>query len=92
MSNARYFAQGTDFYRVLYDSGNIDGPYIKASSARSVGERAIRVRSSGKYWTMHNGQVVNEWQDETGYKIQKLEPIALRSSDHLGLEWMDCNG
>lgn len=58
MSNSRYFAQGTDFYRVKYDREDVlcvDGPYISVSSARrqlksqtSEGRRGWKMYNSGK--------------------------------------------
>lgn len=39
MSNARYFADGVDFWRIVYEGGLIDGPYSRLSTAKGVATR-----------------------------------------------------
>lgn len=71
MSNARYFANGTDFYRVIYDTGSIEGPYIRFHAAKRVGESGIKVRRRYSY----SGTLLHEWQQYESYKVQKLVPV-----------------
>lgn len=91
MSNARYFADGVDFYRVLYPNGSTDGPYISPVSAKGVGKRATRLRQNYAGWGADR-RLVSEYRLHESFKIQKLTPVAIFSSDHLGLDWVDCNG
>lgn len=72
MSNARYFANGVDFWRVRYDSGNTEGPYISPVSARKVGNQGIKVRQTWSYGGMTPRVLLKEWQYETGFQLQKL--------------------
>lgn len=105
MSNARYFADGVDFWRVKYDSGNTEGPYTSPVSARKVGNQAIRVRQHWSYGGVTPPVLLNEWQDETGFRLQKLvavarpirveydpsDPLPIVSSRELYLDWEDWN-
>lgn len=70
MSNARYFAQGTDFYRVIHANGTMDGPYTSESSARRQG-------------SAKNGNAVRRhylnW--DPNFKVQKLVPVAMKCNE-----------
>lgn len=88
MSNARYFADGTEYYRVVFGSGSIDGPYVRVHAAKRVGESGIKVRRRFSY----GGTLIHEYQSETTYKIQKLSPVVnLSNPDEpiATLEWID---
>lgn len=90
MSNARYFANGTEFYRVLYDNGSTDGPYIRTSSARAVGKRATRLRQNYAGWGADR-KLVSEYRLHESYKLQKLMPAREECGCCLTLEWEDWN-
>jgi hypothetical protein len=85
VSNARYFADGTEFYRVVFGSGSIDGPYVRVHAAKRVGESGIKVRRRFDY----NGKLIHEWQSETTYKIEKLVPMFDECGCCLTLGWDD---
>lgn len=60
MSNARYFAQGTDFWRVKYDWDDllrVDGPYMTESSAR---RRLKRMTNPDRYGFKYESGVVQK--------------------------------
>lgn len=92
MSNARYFAGGTDFYRVLYPDGSTDGPYIRPSSAKAVGRNATKLRKEYRGWG-ETRALHREYRVHESFQLQKLEPVAIAPgvSELLGLEWMDCD-
>lgn len=88
MSNARYFADGTDFYRVVYGGGSIEGPYVRFHTAKRVGNSGIKVRQRFS----RTGTLLHEWQSETEFRIQKLVPVVnLTNPDEpiATLEWQD---
>lgn len=90
MSNNRYFADGTDFWRIHYDLGNgrtlTEGPYIKEYSAKRVMNSNRRLAEERGYDHMKYYL--------TG-KIQKLTPVlddCMGDAGHeMHLEWVDVN-
>lgn len=91
MSSRRYFSQGTDFYRVLYDNGSIDGPYIKPGVARGIGNRSIAPRIRYRY--IEGVRCAEEYFRRKSYKLQKLMPVlddCMGEAGHeMYLEWKD---
>jgi len=80
VSNARYFAHGTDFYRVVYDDGSIDGPYVKPGPARGVGNRATAPRYRVRR-TENNELYKEEWFSHKSYKLQKLSAAPVKCNE-----------
>lgn len=102
VSNARYFADGTDFWRVLYPNGTTDGPYISPVSARKVGKNMTKLRYEYHGWgatrVLHR-----EYRIYESFQIQKLvavmkwvkvdhdesDPFAIVGKWEAHLEWED---
>lgn len=75
MSNARYFANGVDFWRVIYDDDTTEGPYFNAVAAKRVGMTGTRKRKDSK------GTI---FQSKKSYRLQKLTA----SADHDNLPYL----
>lgn len=89
MSNARYFAGGVDFWRVLYPNGSTDGPYISPVSARKVGNAEIKVQQRWSYAARKEDRVLlREWQNQPSYRLQKLS-VAYDTEGYAELAWTD---
>lgn len=83
MSSARYFAEGVDYFRIVYDyTTKIDGPYVSIKSATTVGNGRLRHQAK-----------LDKWYDrepiERSFKIQKLAPVFEECCCCLTLEWQD---
>lgn len=63
MSNARYFADGVDFWRVIYDDDTTEGPYFNAAAAKRVGMAGTKKRKDSR------GVI---FQLKKSYRLQKL--------------------
>ena len=76
MSNARYFADGVDFWRVLYDDGSTEGPYFNAAAAKRVGETGAKLRQKWSWAPRAEDRVLlHEWRSHESYKLQKLTAL-----------------
>ena len=93
MSNARYFADGVDYWRVHYTLGNgnvlTEGPYVTEYSARKVLKMNVNLANrQAERGLTHNSYYL------TG-KIQKLVPVISQpdglvpSRPIATLEWQD---
>jgi hypothetical protein len=92
LTNSRYFADGVDFWRVLYPNGSTDGPYFREHAAKRVGENAIKLRQNWSYGPPATRVLLSEWQDQPSYRLQKLGIVANECDLTLGCSAGLCLG